>query len=773
MIRRMFALLLCAALVFGLVGCAQEEKPAATPTETTAPPVTEPSAADLYAQAKAPLLEAANLELDIDVIKTVNLGGETFRLTSEQELTFAGLGTDQLQVSLEEDLEMEDTEDSFDEYYADGMLYVTVYDAYKFMGKMEQEEYLSRFAPAAPLNESLYGEITAASDGTNTLIRFENATDGETWALPQGTRFVEASGTAVLDPAGKLLESIYTITYTCGGAEYTVEYNVEPEIPASVNLMAPDAAGYTEIDDIDVPRLYDTALFYMYASNAVTTNLSETIASQAAGCVWSTQDGLNYYGSGENHVSEVVYQISVQQGNQMESYTQTEHFQDSKYTVAVDGGQPEEQSGVSGRAMLEYCQNYLSENVISLSYISTAKVTEVAGTLFLELGYNEELGDWLCEYACETLFQDGQLLSGLATAYNMNACTGYMAVDKYTGMPTAIGVYYEATHTIDGNDLLLTLQADQSMTVASQTAYETVTGEMLPEAAPEVKASPLFYKVTGEDGQEMYLLGTIHIGDERTAFLPQEIYDALDASDALAVEFDTIAFEEQAASDANLAAQLAAMYLYSDGTATKDHLDEKTYKDAVLLLKASGNYNMASEMMKPSIWYQSITQFYLQQGYGLQFDKGVDVRLMKLAKEKGMEIRDIESGIFQVGMTTGYSDGLQAWLLESTLDTDPVEYYAESADLFEKWCAGDEAVLREAVLDDVSELTEDEMVLYEEYNKAMILDRNEGMLQVAIDYLESGDTVFYAVGLAHLLTGNGLVDTLRDAGYTVEPVTFR
>ena len=55
----------------------------------------------------------------------------------------------------------------------------------------------------------------------------------------------------------------------------------------------------------------------------------------------------------------------------------------------------------------------------------------------------------------------------------------------------------------------------------------------------------------------------------------------------------------------------------------------------------------------------------------------------------------------------------------------------------------------------------------------MILDRNEGMLQVAIDYLESGDTVFYAVGLAHLLTGNGLVDTLRDAGYTVEPVTFR
>ena len=47
------------------------------------------------------------------------------------------------------------------------------------------------------------------------------------------------------------------------------------------------------------------------------------------------------------------------------------------------------------------------------------------------------------------------------------------------------------------------------------------------------------------------------------------------------------------------------------------------------------------------------------------------------------------------------------------------------------------------------------------------------MLEVAISYLESGETVFYAVGLAHLLNNhNGLVDTLREAGYTVELVEF-
>ena len=64
-------------------------------------------------------------------------------------------------------------------------------------------------------------------------------------------------------------------------------------------------------------------------------------------------------------------------------------------------------------------------------------------------------------------------------------------------------------------------------------------------------------------------------------------------------------------------------------------------------------------------------------------------------------------------------------------------------------------------------------IFYEEYEKAMSYDRNEGMLEVAKQYLESGDTVFYAVGLAHLLdSNNGLVDTLQQAGYTVELVQF-
>ena len=45
-------------------------------------------------------------------------------------------------------------------------------------------------------------------------------------------------------------------------------------------------------------------------------------------------------------------------------------------------------------------------------------------------------------------------------------------------------------------------------------------------------------------------------------------------------------------------------------------------------------------------------------------------------------------------------------------------------------------------------------------------------LAVAQEYLNSGKTVFYAVGLVHLLTEDGLLNTLRSAGYAGKLVAY-
>ena len=306
--------------------------------------------------------------------------------------------------------------------------------------------------------------------------------------------------------------------------------------------------------------------------------------------------------------------------------------------------------------------------------------------------------------------------------------------------------------------------------------------EMLPEEEPENKATPLFYHVTGEDGQEMWLFGTIHVGDERTAYLPQEIYDAFSASDALALEFSSKAFEKKMEEDAELQSQIASLSIYSDGTTLQDHLSKESYELLQKHLKATGNFNSTYTMMKPSILTTSIENFYLAQGYQLTSMQGCESRLEELAVQQEKEVLDVESGLFQMQMMANWSDELQEILLEDTLEYTAESYWLETAKLYDLWCAGDEAALRkelsfeaqlEAMTDEERAEYEAQKAYIDEYNKTMSYDRNDGMLEVAKQYLESGDTIFFAVGLAHLLDDvNGLVDALRDAGYTVELVNY-
>ena len=383
------------------------------------------------------------------------------------------------------------------------------------------------------------------------------------------------------------------------------------------------------------------------------------------------------------------------------------------------------------------------------------------------------------------MWEDEEFLNGYASAYEITTKEAYLAIDSATGFPTAIGINYAGTHTIDGYDYILSLQADQTFELASQSAYKEISGEPMPVEEPAVKATPLLYHVTGENGQEMWLFGTIHVGDSRTAYLPQKIYDAFDAADALAVEFNSEAFYDKMETDEKLQKLASEAYYYSDGSTAEDHIeDAEVYEYALKLMKATGNYNINTLYMKPSLWSNTIENTYLRMGYRLSGDYGMDNQLMDRAREQEKEILDVESGIEQMQMLGGYSDALQEYILASTLSGTAAEYQDGVLELFEMWCAGDEQALiaylnEEDEEPDTSTMTEEELEQYnkelalmEEYNEAMSSSRNVEMVDVAIGYLESDKVVFYAVGLAHLLAEDGLVNALRDAGYTVELVTF-
>ena len=91
-------------------------------------------------------------------------------------------------------------------------------------------------------------------------------------------------------------------------------------------------------------------------------------------------------------------------------------------------------------------------------------------------------------------------------------------------------------------------------------------------------------------------------------------------------------------------------------------------------------------------------------------------------------------------------------------------------ELASAWAHGDEQALNDLLDDDTAGLTAEEMVLYEEYNNAMITDRNERMTDFAENALIDGNELFICVGAAHVIGDDGMAQQLRERGYRVEIV---
>ena len=772
--RTILSLLLCLSLLLALFGCTEPVPSQPETTEHTSPATTAaPDAAKLYSQAAQPLREAKDLAVKLTTDKKVTIQNETYGQYTEQNLILTGIGTDAFAANMDEYLQIGENYEEYKEYYKDGTLYVNNFDTDFFQGDMEQEEFLARFAPVVLLDEGIYEEITVEKSAVGMTVTFREPSGPESWALPAGAKFLFARGIAELDAKGTLLSTTYVLDYSYGSTSVSVAVKAEATPGNGDAAKAPeDLSVYKKIDAIDAPRRYNEALLYIWNAGTAASSIKNTISSQAAGyaCVYQRQ--LQYTNDAKNYIADVKTTFT-ETDNTLAQNTDilTEHFENNTYTFSRSGGEQQTNSSVTADSMADYVAGFYEDNMPALQYFDSMTAEDLNGLICLEMKMNAQWGKLMADYTAELLFQDGEFLNNLASAYETTESTYCMIVDPFTGFPIYTESFFSGVHIIDGVQYALAQENAQNYLLLDGETHETLTGEVYTEEAPKKMATPLLYRVTGAAGQTMYLMGTIHVGDTRTAYLPDQVYAALEASDALAVEFDVIAFEEKMEKDPEFAAQIAGLYISKDGSSVKDQLTEEQFNKAVKLLKASGNYAVGLEYMTPTFWQKAINNFFLSVG-SLRAEKGMDMRLLKLAKKQQMEIRDVESALFQLEMDRNFSAELQRMLLESSLEYTVLEYCAETEETYELWCDGDEAALRAALNQEVPEMTAGEQVLYQEYMDALIIDRNEGMRKTAISYLESGDTVFFAVGLAHLLQENGLVDTLRQAGYTVEQVFY-
>ena len=767
---------LSAVTLLCLISCLLPGCTTNTPiTEPTEPLSTPVDATALYASATEALASSASVSMSIFSRSSVAVGSDIYSGQSAQKLTILNQGSEDTRIISEEFSFHGQTGISIEEIYMDSMGYFSIDDNH-FKSEMTAQEFLQRYAPVVILDPALYTDITAHSENDTTYITFDGATAAEAWLHLENITLDSASGTACIKQNGQLRSCSYTLKYTYAGMHHYQSCYIYYNDAATEDIAVPAGAdAYTLLEYPDLPRLLESAYGLLLQSNTVTTHTAQTYLSQAAGVYYSSNSFINT-ARDENQdllarLENSIY-IYDYTRNSTTEHEQTELFKDGVYSISTNGEEPVENRFIKEDDVWEYTMQALTENIVMSKYLKNATAVDLGSLYLFEFEGTEEMAQSIRDHCCELLFSDADLLNDMAQAYKTTKIDCYLAFDKYSGLPTAVGIHYTGYHTVDGVDYELACQWDQSFVLGSLSAKEAILDTAPDVPNDVVQPTPLFYHVTGQSGEELWLFGTIHVGDIRTSALPQEIYDALDAADALAVEFDPQSFDEKAEQDKALRDAISKAYTYSDGTTLDKHIDSELYEYSIALTKAIGAYSQNTNHFKPFVLESEISNYFLRQSYTLTSENGMDNRLLARARDAEKEILDVESGLFQINMLSGYTDATQEMLLLATVASDPYEHWTGVNELYQLWCEGDEEEIRQALITDTSEMTQEEKKLYSEYNEAMMIQRNDGMLAFAKEQLLSGKKVFMAVGLAHLLCDNGLVDTLRQAGYRVELVTY-
>ncbi len=561
--KRWIALTLVLALLVGMTACTNgktdetTESTAPTTEPTTAPTTQppEPTAHELFADAAESLKAADNVSMTFEAKEEHKVWQDKFLQEIVGTAIFEGL-QNELLAKIDATVSYNEADEiPFTEFFVGGTTYAT-YDDNLYRDEAGQEDFLERQYPVCLFNAENFetGEIEESENGK--LLKFSGATAMESWLAPEYAVLTEATAQAVLGDKG--IESMtYTVTYSQGSADILVEVTTTLETGKAAELTneAPeDADSYALLSDCWAPRIMDRAMANLNASKSSSATISQMIVNQAAGALLYSNN-LDFAHSGNKPLLKEEMHLNYLTPNGDEEMEIENTYKNGIVTVKTDG------ESQSVKADDEYIEEYVlgvyKENLVEPEWITNCEVSAMGELFYFEFGSDDVTClEYFRSQANTMLFGGGDPVREIASRYEEKSFDCYMGVDPDTWLPTAYGFEYVGAYIIEGEEYEHSQKYYSRLVGADPMAYFNVTDTHLKEEQPENPATPLFYHVTGEDGSEMWLLGTIHVGDERTAYLPQEIYDAFEASDALAVEFNMNEYEDKMDEDEDYADEI-------------------------------------------------------------------------------------------------------------------------------------------------------------------------------------------------------------------------
>jgi len=288
----------------------------------------------------------------------------------------------------------------------------------------------------------------------------------------------------------------------------------------------------------------------------------------------------------------------------------------------------------------------------------------------------------------------------------------------------------------------------------------------------------LLWKAEG-NGNTLYLLGSIHTDRSNLYPFHKQLRDIITSAELAAFELD---FNSQEGID-----EFTAMQVYSDGTTLKDHIDPELYQEVVEALTPLGTPEEQIASYKPWALANTFTALSMTDDTTSENAMALDLYVSAKASNVGVPVEGVETYAFQGKIFDDLSDEYQenylAMALSMYLGMDAAEGLSEEEKAayeaalkeqdeavdrwMEQWKTRDtEAFANDYPKDVIQSNTTDEL------NSKLFEGRDPNMIAWADRYLkqEGSHTGIMTVGAGHMVGRTGIVQGLKDLGYTVEVV---
>lgn len=277
-------------------------------------------------------------------------------------------------------------------------------------------------------------------------------------------------------------------------------------------------------------------------------------------------------------------------------------------------------------------------------------------------------------------------------------------------------------------------------------------------ASPPV---PLLWKVSDQDNA-VYLLGSFHLLRPSDYPLSEDVDRAFADAESLLFEISPEEMNSPA-----LGMSMMQAGLRTDGKT----LDAQVGPELAAKLRAwaeaqpAGTPITAAVLQRFDPWFAGLTVSILQMtSLGLDPELGLDRHFMARAAEAGKSTAGLETGAEQIALFEGMGADEQVQMLADALETAS-SGAGKLEGLHADWRAGRADALWDGM---AAEMRTEFPALYQRIN----VGRNEAWLPelAALLAAPGDDDTLVVVGALHLLGDDGVVERLRERGYTVERI---